>query len=238
MSSSLRNLPKVFSDALKKFLTSCFWQYIILTVYEGCDPVNKLYYCEISSLPQGIEGFRERQEMLPFVKLIDNFDAQYQVVANDGDEFTFLTNKSAPRNKLVRVNIKNPELWTDVLPEHEKDVLESADAVNNNQLLVCYMSDVKHILQLRDLRTGNLIHQLPLEIGSVSEISCKREDKEVFIGFTSFLSPGIIYRCNLAPAIPEMKMFREISVPGFDRTSFQVKQVIYLTCTNLFCVLL
>jgi prolyl oligopeptidase len=54
--------------------------------------------------------------MLPFVKLIDNFDAQYQVVANDGDEFTFLTNKSAPRNKLVRVNIKNPELWTDVLP--------------------------------------------------------------------------------------------------------------------------
>ncbi|KAG2633403.1 hypothetical protein PVAP13_2NG269300 [Panicum virgatum] len=225
MSSSLRNLPKVFSDALKKFLTSCFWQYIILTVYEGCDPVNKLYYCEISSLPQGIEGFRERQEMLPFVKLIDNFDAQYQVVANDGDEFTFLTNKSAPRNKLVRVNIKNPELWTDVLPEHEKDVLESADAVNNNQLLVCYMSDVKHILQLRDLRTGNLIHQLPLEIGSVSEISCRREDKEVFIGFTSFLSPGIIYRCNLSPAIPEMKMFREISVPGFDRTSFQVKQV-------------
>ncbi|CAL5075670.1 unnamed protein product [Urochloa decumbens] len=200
-------------------------QYIILGTYDGCDPVNKLYYCKIASLPRGIEGFRESEEMLPFVKLIDNFDAQYQVVANDGDEFTFLTNKNAPRNKLVRVNIKNPELWTDVLPEHEKDVLESADAVNNNQLLVCYMSDVKHILQIRDISTGNLIHQLPLEIGSVSEISCRREDKEVFIGFTSFLSPGIIYRCNLAPTIPEMKMFREISVPGFDRTSFQVKQV-------------
>ncbi|CAN6223181.1 unnamed protein product [Urochloa humidicola] len=200
-------------------------QYIILGTYDGCDPVNKLYYCKIASLPRGIEGFRESQEMLPFVKLIDNFDAQYQVVANDGDEFTFLTNKNAPRNKLVRVNIKNPELWTDVLPEHEKDVLESADAVNNNQLLVCYMSDVKHILQIRDISTGHLIHQLPLEIGSVSGISCRREDKEVFIGFTSFLSPGIIYRCNLASTIPEMKMFREISVPGFDRTSFQVKQV-------------
>jgi prolyl oligopeptidase len=86
--------------------------------------------------------------LLPFVNLIDNFDAQYQVVANDGDEFTFLTNKSAPKNKLVRVNLKNPKLWTNVLPEHEKDVLESADAVNNNQLLVCYMSDVKHVLQL------------------------------------------------------------------------------------------
>lgn len=200
-------------------------KYIILGIYEGCDPVNKLYYCEISSLPQGIEGFKETKEMLPFVKLIDNFDAQYQVVANDGNEFTFLTNKNAPKNKLVRVNIEKPELWTDVLPEHERDVLESADAVNGNQLLVCYMSDVKHILQIRDLITGNLLHQLPLEIGSVSEISCRREDKEVFIGFTSFLSPGIIYRCNLASAIPEMEMFREISVPGFDRTDFEVKQI-------------
>ena len=148
-----------------------------------------------------------------------------QVVANDGDEFTFLTNKNAPKNKLVRVNIKKPEAWTDVLPEHERDVLESADAVNGNQLVVCYMSDVKHTLQIRDLITGNLLHQLPLEIGSVSEISCRREDKEVFIGFMSFLSPGIIYRCNLASTIPEMKTFREISVPGFDRTSFEVKQI-------------
>jgi prolyl oligopeptidase len=167
--------------------------------------------------------------MLPFVKLIDNFDAQYHVVANDGDEFTFLTNRNAPKNKLVRVDIKKPELWTDILPEHERDVLESADAVNGNQLLVCYMSDVKHILQIRDLVTGNLLHKLPLEIGSVSEISCRREDMDVFIGFTSFLSPGIIYRCNLTSAIPEMKIFREISVPGFDRTNFEVKQVHAIT---------
>uniref|UniRef100_A0ACD5TCE2 Uncharacterized protein n=1 Tax=Avena sativa TaxID=4498 RepID=A0ACD5TCE2_AVESA len=199
-------------------------KYIILVTYDGCDPVNKLYYCEISSLPQGIEGFKETKEMLPFVKLIDNFDAQYQVVANDGDEFTFLTNKNAPKNKLVRVNIKKPEVWTDVISEHERDVLESVDAVNGNQLVVCYMSDVKHTLQIRDLITGNLLHQLPLEIGSVSEISCRREDKEVFIGFTSFLSPGITYRCNLTSTIPEMKVFREISVPGFDRTGFEVKQ--------------
>uniref|UniRef100_A0A0E0FF36 prolyl oligopeptidase n=2 Tax=Oryza nivara TaxID=4536 RepID=A0A0E0FF36_ORYNI len=181
-------------------------KYIILGTYEGCDPVNKLYYCEICTLPQGIEGFKETKGMLPFVKLIDNFDAQYHVVANDGDEFTFLTNRNAPKNKLVRVDIKKPELWTDILPEHERDVLESADAI-------------------RDLLTGNLLHKLPLEIGSVSEISCRREDMDVFIGFTSFLSPGIIYRCNLTSAIPEMKIFREISVPGFDRTNFEVKQI-------------
>uniref|UniRef100_A0A0E0IJ75 DUF1618 domain-containing protein n=1 Tax=Oryza nivara TaxID=4536 RepID=A0A0E0IJ75_ORYNI len=31
-------------------------------------------------------------------------DAQYHVVANDGDKFAFLTNRNAPKNKLVRVD--------------------------------------------------------------------------------------------------------------------------------------
>ncbi|RWV90362.1 hypothetical protein GW17_00047443 [Ensete ventricosum] len=163
--------------------------------------------------------------MLPFVKLVDSFEARYTLVANDDSEFTLLTNKEAPRYKLVRVDLKKPALWSDILPEDEKDVLESADAVNSNQILVCYLSDVKHVLQIRDLKTGNLLHRLPLDVGSVSGISGRREDSEIFISFTSFLTPGIIYRCNLASEVPEMKIFREISVPGFDRTDFEVKQV-------------
>ncbi|XP_020093723.1 prolyl endopeptidase-like isoform X2 [Ananas comosus] len=199
-------------------------KYALLSIEESCDPVNKLYYCDLSSLPHGLEGFKGTNELLPFVKLIDNFEASYQEVANDDTEFTFLTNKGAPKYKLVRVDLKNPELWTEVVPENEKDVLESVYAVNNSQLLLSYLSDVKYALQIRDLKTGKLLHHLPIDIGSVSGISGRREDSEVFIGFTSFLTPGIIYRCNLAAEVPEMKIFREISVPGFDRTSFEVKQ--------------
>ncbi|KAG6508390.1 hypothetical protein ZIOFF_033764 [Zingiber officinale] len=171
------------------------------------------------------EGFKGSNEMLPFVKLFDNFEARYEAVANDGSDFTFLTNKGGPRYKLPRVDLKKPELWTDIITEHEKDVLESATAVNGNQIVVCYLSDVKHVLQIRDLGTGELLHGLPLDVGSVSGISGRREDSIVFIGFTSFLTPGIIYKCALAPEIPEMKIFREISVIGFDRTEFEVKQV-------------
>ncbi|KAG6487902.1 hypothetical protein ZIOFF_056640 [Zingiber officinale] len=200
-------------------------KYVLLQIDEGCDPVNKLYYCDLQSLSSGLEGFKGSNEMLPFIKLIDNFEASYAAVANDGSEFTFLTNKGAPRYKLVRVDIKKPELWTDIIPEHEKDVLESAVAVNGNQIVVCYLSDVKHVLQIRDLVTGELLHALPLDVGSVSGISGRREDTTIFIGFTSFLTPGIIYKCDLAPEVPEMKIFREISVAGFDRTEFEVKQV-------------
>ncbi|KAK1321485.1 hypothetical protein QJS10_CPA03g02360 [Acorus calamus] len=156
---------------------------------------GKLYYCDLSALENGLEGFRERSSMLPFIKLVDNFDACYGYVANDESEFTFLTNKDAPKYKLVRVNIKEPEEWVDVVPESERDVLKSAEAVNGNQVLVSYLSDVK------------------------------RKDNEVFISFTSFLTPGIIYRCELEYGVPEMKIFREIVVPGFDRTAFEVRQV-------------
>eukprot|EP00253_Pinus_taeda_P011847 PITA_11847 len=163
--------------------------------------------------------------MLPFQKLIDNFEAAYYLVANDGTLFTFQTNKNAPRSKLVRVDLMQPEAWSDVIGESEKDVLESAFCVNGNQLLLSYLSDVKHVLQIRDLQSGNLLHNLPIDIGSVFGISGRRKDKEIFIGFTSFLTPRIIYRCNLDVEKPELVVFRETVVPGFDRTEFEAKQV-------------
>ena len=163
--------------------------------------------------------------MLPFIKLIDNFEASYEAVANDSTEFIFLTNKQAPKYKLARVNLNSPDEWTDLVKEHEKDVLESGRAVNKDQILVSYLSDVKYLLQIRDLKTGSLLHNLPIEIGSVFGVSGRREYSEVFIGFTSFLTSGIIYKCNLATETPQLEIFREIVVPGFDRTCFEVKQV-------------
>ncbi|KAH6759301.1 Prolyl oligopeptidase family protein [Perilla frutescens var. frutescens] len=200
-------------------------KYVLLYIGENCDPVNKIYYYDLSLLPRGLEGYRGTKELLPFVKLVDNFDASYHYVANDESVFTFLTNKDAPRYKLVRVDLKDPNTWTEVLQEDKKDVLESASAISGNRIVVNYLSDVKNVLQIRDLRTGDLLHHLQLDIGTVSEISARRKDSVIFIGFTSFLVPGIIYMCKLEGEVPEMEIFREIVVPGFDRTEFESSQV-------------
>ncbi|GLT31317.1 hypothetical protein SLA2020_060600 [Shorea laevis] len=200
-------------------------KYLLLYILENCDPVNKVYYCNMSALPEGLQGFRGKDLLLPFVKLIDQFDALYTAIANDDTLFTFRTNKGAPRYKLVRVDLKEPSNWIDIIPASEKDVLESADAVNGNKMIVSYLSDVKYVLQIRDLETGSFLHQLPLDIGTVYEITARREDDMFFIHFSSFLTPGIIYQCNLGAGVPDMKIFREISVPGFDRTEFDVNQV-------------
>ena len=62
-------------------------KYVLLYITEGCDPVKRLFYCDLAVLPQGFEGFegfKGREEMLLFKKLIDNFEAEYTLVANDG----------------------------------------------------------------------------------------------------------------------------------------------------------
>ncbi|KAG8378020.1 hypothetical protein BUALT_Bualt08G0094800 [Buddleja alternifolia] len=200
-------------------------KYVLLSTSESCEPVNKIYYCDMSLLPKGLEGYKGTKELLPFVKLVDKFDASYHYVANDDTVFTFLTSKDAPRKKLVRVDLKEPSSWTEVLPEHKRDVLVSATAVNGNQMVVNYLSDVKNVLQIRDLKTGALLHHLPFDIGAVSEISARRRDSIFFVGFESFLFPGIIYTCNLEGEDPDTRIFREILVPGFDRTEFEVNQV-------------
>ncbi|KAJ4835003.1 hypothetical protein Tsubulata_022882 [Turnera subulata] len=194
-------------------------KYILMSIEENCDPVNKLYYC--------LEGFRGRNVMLPFVKLIDVFDAKYQLIANDGTVFTFLTNKDAPKYKIVRVDVKDPSSWTDVVAESEKDVLESAYAVNGDQMIVSYLSDdfIQHVYSL--LMSGSLLHQLPIDIGSVTRISARRKDSTLFFGFTSFLTPVIIYEGNLAAKVPDLKIFRESNVPGFNRSEFHAEQVFF-----------
>lgn len=200
-------------------------KYLVLCITEGCDPVNRLYYCDLSSLASGLAGFKGSNKLLPMEKLVDNFDAQYEQIANDGTSFTFLTNRNAPKYKLVRVDLQKPDTWIDVIPESTSDVLQSVRCVNERQLIVCYLSDVKFVVQLRDLATGSLVKQLPLDIGSVYNVSGRRQDKEAFISFASFLTPGIIYRCDLEVENPELEVFQESVVQDFDRTTFETSQV-------------
>lgn len=61
---------------------------------------------------------------------MDNFSAQCSYVANDGPSFTFMTNKDAPKYKVVRVNLTEVDVdksdfttWQKVIAESE-DILE------------------------------------------------------------------------------------------------------------------
>ncbi|XP_035039342.2 prolyl endopeptidase-like [Hippoglossus stenolepis] len=198
-------------------------RYAVMSITEGCEPVNQLWYCDLQQLPNGITG------LLPWVKLVDDFEAQFSYVTNEGTIFTFRSNLDAPRYCLMNIDIQKPDRqhWTALLPQHDKDVLGFVSCVNQHHLLVNYLHDVKDILQVYELSSARLVRDLPLDVGTVAGVSCKKKHSEFFYKFTSFTSPGIIYHCDLSDSSPEPKVFREVEVKGIKQEDFQTTQVFY-----------
>ncbi|XP_056154379.1 prolyl endopeptidase-like [Lampris incognitus] len=198
-------------------------RYAVLSITEGCEPVNQLWYCDLQQLPGSITG------LLPWVKLVDNFDAQYSYVTNEGSMFTFHTNLDAPRYRLINIDLQRPDRqhWNTLIPQHDKDVLGFVSCVNKRHLLVNYLKDVKDILQLYELSTGQKVRDLPLDVGTVAGVSCKKKHSDFFYKFTSFTTPGIIYHCDLSTETPEPSVFRQVEVKGINQDDYQTSQVFY-----------
>ncbi|CAN9504226.1 unnamed protein product [Ophioblennius macclurei] len=198
-------------------------RYAVLSITEGCEPVNRLWYCDLHGLKDGITG------LLPWVKVVDDFEAQYSYVTNEGSVFTFRSNLDAPRYRLINIDLQKPEKqhWTTLVPQHDKDVLATVSPVNQRHLLVNYVHDVKDILQVLELATGKLVRHLPLDVGTVAGVSCKKKHSEFFYKFTSFTTPGIIYHCDLSDEKPEPRVFREVEVKGIKQDDYQTSQVFY-----------
>ncbi|XP_017310794.1 prolyl endopeptidase [Ictalurus punctatus] len=198
-------------------------RYVLLSIREGCDPVNRLWYCDLNTVTDGITG------LLPWVKLIDNFDAEYEYVTNEGTVFTFKTNLDAPRYRLINVDFARPApgQWKELIPQHDKDVLVFATCTYSSFLCVCYLHDVKSVLKMHQLASGEELKTFPLEVGSIVGFTGRKKDSEIFYYFTSFLSPAIIYHCDLTKTPLQPHIFREVQVKGFDPTEYQTTQVFY-----------
>ncbi|XP_043076386.1 prolyl endopeptidase [Puntigrus tetrazona] len=197
--------------------------YVLLYIREGCDPVNRLWYCDLNAVPQGITG------LLPWVKLIDNFDAEYEYVTNEGSVFTFKTNLDAPQYRLINIDFAQPCIsqWKELIPQHDKDVVVFATCTYSRFLFVCFLHDVKNVLKMFHLSSGEEIRTFPLDVGSIVGFTGRKKDSEIFYSFTSFLSPAIIYHCDLTKEPLQPHVFREVTVKGFSPADYQTTQVFY-----------
>ncbi|XP_016963113.1 prolyl endopeptidase [Drosophila biarmipes] len=218
----IAEFPEHPSWMFRTDVTDC-GKYLILSISHTVRD-NMLYYADLK--PD--EPITSKLEFKP---IVDKFEADYDYITNEGSKMYFHTNKDAPKYRVAVIDFRNPaeENWTTLIPEHEKDVLEWAKCVNEDKLLVCYNRDVKHILQARELHTGNLIRQFGLDIGSINGISGKRKYSEIFYGFSSFLTPGIIYHYDFSRPVEKPKVLREINLnlEGFSRDDYSVEQVFY-----------
>lgn len=124
------------------------------------------------------------------------FEDDYYYVTNDDNLVYWKTNKNAPNQKVIRMDLNNmdPKLWVDIVPEHKDNVLECCFVVDHDKLITVYMKDVTNIVELRNLKDGSLIKQFDLPIATVDTLSGKRKQSEVFFYLSSFTLPGTVYR--------------------------------------------
>lgn len=131
------------------------------------------------------------------IPVIANFDNNYSVVDNIGDKLLVLTDKNAPRYRLVLIDPLQPQEanWKDVLPE-EKSVLQSV-TIAGGKLISLYMQDANSHVYISGLDGKNKEEIKLPSIGTIHEFTGKKDDKTAFYSFASFTFPPTIYRFNV-----------------------------------------
>jgi prolyl oligopeptidase len=188
-------------------------KYLIVYVYHGTDPRNRVY-CR----PLGSNA--------PFVKLLDEADAKYEFLGNQGGTFYFMTDLEAPRGRIVAIDLDRPQRteWETVIPQGN-DVIDYAGLIDSH-LIVAYMHDVHHQLKVQRL-DGSYVRDIALPcLGTVSALSGKQDDSEMFFTFTSFLYPSTSFRYDLRS--DSLRVLHEPEI-DFDTSEYKTEQVF---CTS------
>ena len=200
-------------------------EYLVVGEYKGCHPGNAIHYLDLTKLERNDLGLLNfdgcASKITPLIKKIEH---AYEFITNEGPHFVFKTNENAPRGKLVQVDLRDPKRWKTLVPQQEKDVLEWACAVRGDKIVICYLRNCAHVLELRQLSTGNLIHEIDIpELGTVTSFSGKRISSEVFFSHQSMALPPTVYRFEAEDN--NLSVINQTKIPGFLPEQFQIDQV-------------
>ena len=192
-------------------------RYAVLNVWLGTDRRNRVYYLDLKDPKRPkVTG--------DVVRLLDDFDASYGFVGNDGPVFYFLTDLDAPRKRIVAIDTRHPERarWREVIPQGP-DVLDGIQIVHDT-FVANYMHDASSRLRLFAL-DGRFVKELDLPtLGSIGGISGERKDDEMFYAFTSFLYPTTIFRYDFKTG--GTSVFKAPTI-DFDPSGYETQQVFY-----------
>lgn len=187
-------------------------RYLVFYVSQGTDTKNGLFYQSLTEPDAEV------------VELFADFDASYSYVTNLGETFLIRTDLDAPRQKVVAVDLKNPEPenWKMVIPESEA-TLRSVSHVGE-LLIANYMKDA-HSQILRFAEDGRALGEVELPgLGSAGGFRGKADAKETFYAYSSFTDPGTIFRYDISSNQSEVYQRPESK---FDPDDYETKQVFY-----------
>lgn len=232
-------------------------RYLFRSTAEDCAPVNMVHYADLMAPPPagGVgavtwvplvttldASFSYIANDGPRVLLETNLNApRCRVVSLD------LSTPGLTGGPAVSLPLE------ELIPQHPVDVLSSVDAVNGvegGQLVLVYRRDVHDVLYVHSMATGERLVEIPTPAAGCVAVAARRRDDFFLFKFVSFLYPGSIYHVDMpfllgdkappsgapsngggvggaAAAVPGLRLWREMTVPGFDASAYQTEQVFY-----------
>ena len=187
-------------------------RYLIISVWQGTDPRNRVFFQDL------------QQADAPVVELLDDFDAAYNFIDNDGPVFWFHTDLDAPRGRVIAIDTRQPERsnWRELIAEAP----ETIEGVNvlNHQFVIEYLQDARSQVRLFAL-DGTPAGEIGLPgIGAAGGFGGKRGETETFFSFTSFSRPSTVYRHHMASG--QTTLFRAPTL-AFNPEDYVTEQVFY-----------
>jgi prolyl oligopeptidase len=163
-------------------------RWLLITTSHGTDNKHELHLMRLS------KGRWAKAE--PLVKGLEH---NWQLIDGIGDRLYFITNKGAPRLKVVKVDLSRGvagAAFEEVVAER-KETLENAKIIGN-RLILSHLLDAASIATVLSL-DGRPVREIALNsIGTAAGFAGKPGDPETFYAFTSFNQPSVIYRFDSA----------------------------------------
>ncbi|MEP6868187.1 MAG: S9 family peptidase, partial [Novosphingobium sp.] len=159
-------------------------RWALITTAKGTDSKYELHVISLA-------GGRHKWTAQPLVTGL-NFD--WRLIEGMGDALYFITNKDAPRLRVVRMDLRRPaaEALSPVIAERA-ETLERAQIVGN-RLILSYLKDAASTAEVVSL-DGKPVQEITLSaIGTASGFSGRPGDPETFYSFSSFNQPSAIFR--------------------------------------------
>lgn len=186
-------------------------RYVILVAGPGTDSRTTVSARRLAAATDGMvvpDG--------PEIQLVAELADAHHVVGSDGDLLFLRTERDAQRGRLVAVRMDDPGAhWRELVAEHDRDVLVSADAVAGGFVLV-WSTDAAHRVQA--VRRDGASWFDPRIDGpvSISAVHARASSAEVFLGSAAFTRPARAHRLDLSttPAtFEDLPATEEFSLP-------------------------
>jgi prolyl oligopeptidase len=157
------------------------------------------------------------------VPVVTGFETTQNIVYASQGKLYIVTNKNAPNNRLVVTDALTPtaEHWKDIIPETKFPLSVST---GGNKFFAAYVKDaVSQIMQYDLAGKKEKDIQLP-GLGSARGFTAKKDEKNVYFSFSSYIYPATIFKYNSATALSTV--FKKSNV-SFDPSQYESRQVFF-----------